>query len=95
MQTIAPKLSVVVVSYNMRREAVRTLYSLTTNFQKDIEEYDYEVIVVVNPLSPTQSCTVTGGNSGNNDGTGTMVGADVTDIVVSWFVRIDGFEQKQ
>ena len=56
MQTIVPKLSVVVVFFNMRREAVRTLYSLTTNFQTDLEEKDYEVIVLdsnsSDPLNP-------------------------------------------
>lgn len=41
-----PKLSVLVVFFNMRREAVRTLYSLTTTYQKDITEADYEVIVL-------------------------------------------------
>jgi glycosyltransferase involved in cell wall biosynthesis len=40
------KISVVIVFYNMRREAIRTLYSLTTEFQKGISESEYEVIVV-------------------------------------------------
>ena len=40
------KLSVVIVFYNMKREAVRTLYSLTTKYQTDINESDYEVIIV-------------------------------------------------
>ena len=40
------KLSIVIVFYNMRREAIRTLYSLTTKYQTDIDECDYEVIVV-------------------------------------------------
>lgn len=41
-----PQLSIVVIFYNMRREAVRTLYSLTTRYQRNIEESDYEVIVM-------------------------------------------------
>jgi glycosyltransferase involved in cell wall biosynthesis len=42
------KISVVVVSYNMRREAVRTLFSLATPYQRRIADEDYEVIVVDN-----------------------------------------------
>jgi cephalosporin hydroxylase len=41
-------LSVVVVLYNMRREARRTLHSLSRSYQRDIEDVDYEVIVVEN-----------------------------------------------
>ena len=41
-----PKISVVIVFYNMRREAKRTLFSLTTEYQKDISIQDYEVIVI-------------------------------------------------
>ncbi len=45
----APKaLSVVVVFYNMRREAERTLHSLSRSYQHGIEDLDYEVIVVEN-----------------------------------------------
>ena len=40
------KLSVVVVFFNMRREAVRTLHSLTAAYQRDIDIDDYEVIVL-------------------------------------------------
>ena len=43
-----PKLSVVVVVYDMGREAPRTLRSLSTSYQTGIDEYDYEVIVVDN-----------------------------------------------
>lgn len=42
------KISVVVVNYNMRREAVRTLFSLATPYQRRIADEDYEVIVVDN-----------------------------------------------
>jgi len=50
-----PKITVVVVVYNMVREAKRTLFSLSVPFQIDVCEDDYEVIVVDNgstePLS--------------------------------------------
>lgn len=41
-------LSVVVVFYNMRREAARTLHSLSRAYQEEIAEVTYEVIVVEN-----------------------------------------------
>jgi cephalosporin hydroxylase len=41
-------LSVVVVFYNMRREAARTLHSLSRAYQQGIQDLDYEVIVVEN-----------------------------------------------
>ena len=41
-------LSVVVVFYNMRREAARTLHSLSRAYQQGIDDLDYEVIVVEN-----------------------------------------------
>jgi cephalosporin hydroxylase len=41
-------LSVVVVFYNMRREAARTLLSLSRSYQRGIEALDYEVIVIDN-----------------------------------------------
>lgn len=44
----APRLSVVVVSYNMRRELPRTIRSLSPLMQRDIDASDYEVIVVDN-----------------------------------------------
>jgi cephalosporin hydroxylase len=45
----APRdLSVVVVFYNMRREAERTLHSLSRTYQHDADGLDYEVIVVEN-----------------------------------------------
>ena len=42
-----PKLSVVVATYQMRREAYRTVYSLTRG-QTDVEAADYEIVVVDN-----------------------------------------------
>jgi glycosyltransferase involved in cell wall biosynthesis len=44
--TSRPKLSVIVVFYNMRREARRTLLSLTTGYQRGLAESDYEVIAL-------------------------------------------------
>ena len=48
----APKdaidLTVVVVFYNMEREAARTLHSLSRKYQRGIEDLDYEVIVLEN-----------------------------------------------
>jgi len=41
-------LSVVVNFFNMRREAKRTLFSLTTHYQRDVSECSYEVIVIDN-----------------------------------------------
>ncbi len=45
----ALELSVVVVTYRMRREAPRTLYSLSTAYQQGVSDNRYEVIVVENP----------------------------------------------
>jgi cephalosporin hydroxylase len=47
-------LSVVVVFYNMRREAPRTLHSLTRAYQEGIEGTSYEVIVVENGSADDQ-----------------------------------------
>jgi cephalosporin hydroxylase len=50
----AAALSVVAVMYNMRREAARTLLSLTRGYQRGIDGLDYEVIVVENGSDPDQ-----------------------------------------
>ena len=47
-------LSIVVVFYNMRREAARTLQSLTRSYQHDVEDLDYEVLVIDNGSDPDQ-----------------------------------------
>ncbi len=47
-------LSVVVVFYNMRREAARTLHSLSRAYQEGIDAVDYEVLVVENGSAPEQ-----------------------------------------
>ncbi len=43
-----PILSVIVVFYNMQREAPRTLHTLSSKYQKDSNECEYEVIVIDN-----------------------------------------------
>src|SRR5262249_8686249 len=51
-----PEFSVIVIVHNMRREAPRTLFSLSASYQTGIEANEYEVIVVENgstdPLDP-------------------------------------------
>jgi hypothetical protein len=47
-----PMVSVVVIVYNMAREAPRTLLSLSAAYQRDIHADDYEVIVVDNGSDP-------------------------------------------
>lgn len=50
------KLSIVVIFYNMQREAMRTLYSLSAAYQQCVAAEDYEVIAIDNgslrPLDP-------------------------------------------
>ncbi|MDP9141143.1 MAG: glycosyltransferase [Pseudomonadota bacterium] len=43
-----PRLSIVVIFYNMAREAPRTLYSLSAAYQRDVSASDYEVIAIDN-----------------------------------------------
>jgi hypothetical protein len=51
-------LSVVVIFHEMRREAERTLYSLSAAYQSEVSELDYEIIAIDNgsfhPLNPDQ-----------------------------------------
>jgi glycosyltransferase involved in cell wall biosynthesis len=47
-----PDVTVIVVVYNMPREAPRTLYSLSAAYQRHIESDDYEVIVIDNGSVP-------------------------------------------
>jgi glycosyltransferase involved in cell wall biosynthesis len=47
-----PLLSVVVIIYNMRREAPRTLRSLSGTYQQGLSSGDYEIIVVDNGSLP-------------------------------------------
>src|SRR5207249_2821092 len=47
-------LSVIVVFYNMRREAARTLHSLSRAYQRGIGDLEYEVIAVENGSAADQ-----------------------------------------
>ncbi|HYL51507.1 MAG TPA: CmcI family methyltransferase, partial [Acidimicrobiia bacterium] len=47
-------LSVVVVFYNMRREAARTLHSLSRAYQQGVADLDYEVIAIDNGSATEQ-----------------------------------------
>ncbi|RZJ97678.1 MAG: glycosyltransferase family 2 protein [Brevundimonas sp.] len=47
-----PRLSVIVVTYNMAREAPRTLWSLSPEHQIGVSAEDYEIIVVDNGSRP-------------------------------------------
>ena len=49
-----PTLAVVIVVHNMRREASRTLHSLSRSYQRGVDDLDYEVIVVENGSDPDQ-----------------------------------------
>lgn len=55
---LRPRLSIVVVVFNMRREAPRTLFTLSPAYQRNVDAADYEVIVVDNgssgPLTATE-----------------------------------------
>jgi hypothetical protein len=57
--------SVVVVVYNMGREAPRTLRSLSASYQRHIDADDYEVVVVDNGSNPPLDPKVIEGLSGN------------------------------
>ena len=62
---VKPDVSVVVVVYNMAREAPRTLYSLSAAYQRHIKPEDYEVIVVDNGSNPRLDPSMIEGLSGN------------------------------
>jgi hypothetical protein len=49
----SPRLSIIVIAYRMPRQALNTLYSLSTRYQQAIAAADYEVILVENE-SPEQ-----------------------------------------
>jgi cephalosporin hydroxylase len=48
------ELAVVVVVHNMRREAARTLHSLSRSYQRGVDDLDYEVVVVENGSESAQ-----------------------------------------
>ena len=47
-----PVLSIVVVVFNMAREAKRTLHSLSASYQIGVSESEYEIVVVDNGSTP-------------------------------------------
>jgi cephalosporin hydroxylase len=52
-------LTVLVVFYNMRREAKRTLQSLSRAYQRDLDKIGYEVIAIENGSDPDQKLGAT------------------------------------
>jgi glycosyltransferase involved in cell wall biosynthesis len=60
-----PQVSIIVVVFNIPREAPRTLHSLSAEYQRDIAADDYEVIVVDNGSNPPFDADVLEGLSGN------------------------------
>lgn len=60
-----PHVSVVLVLYNIPREAPRTLHSLSAAYQRHVAAEDYEVIVVDNGSQPPASEQLFAGLSGN------------------------------
>lgn len=49
---VTPRLSIVVVAYNMSRELPRTLQSLSPGYQRGFPRDDYEVLVIDNGSQP-------------------------------------------
>jgi hypothetical protein len=43
-----PELSIIVIGYRMSRQLANTLYTLSTDYQREVSSDDYEVIVVEN-----------------------------------------------
>lgn len=64
-QNRPPELSVIVVVYNMAREAPRTLYSLSAAYQRHIADDDYEIIVVDNGSTPPLDTEMVAALDGN------------------------------
>lgn len=60
-----PMVSVVVVVYNIPREAPRTLHSLSATYQRQIDPNDYEVIVVDNGSDPPFDASILDRLEGN------------------------------
>jgi tetratricopeptide (TPR) repeat protein len=60
-----PDVSVIVVVYNMAREAPRTLLSLSTAYQRHVTGEDYEVIVVDNGSTPPFDANILGDFAGD------------------------------
>ena len=60
-----PDVSIIVVVYNMAREAPRTLLSLSAGYQRHVAADDYEVIIVDNGSTPPFDSKVLDGLAGN------------------------------
>lgn len=60
-----PSISLVVVVYNIPREAPRTLYSLSAAYQQLIDPADYEIIVVDNGSKPAFDAGILAELAGN------------------------------
>lgn len=48
-----PRLSIIVIAYDMQRQALNTLRSLASDYQEEVDARDYEVIVVENRSART------------------------------------------
>lgn len=51
LQKKSPLLSIIIMVYKMPEQAKKTIYSLSTHYQRDVKEEDYEIIVMENPSS--------------------------------------------
>lgn len=60
---VPPRISVVIVAFDMARQLGRTLHSLSPAMQNGIRAEDYEVIVVDNGSTPTLDPDEIGGGS--------------------------------
>jgi hypothetical protein len=60
-----PRISVVVIAYKMARQAMNTLYSLSSAYQRNVTEADYEVIVVENASTENMNADDIAKISGN------------------------------
>ncbi|HEX3229301.1 MAG TPA: glycosyltransferase family A protein [Pyrinomonadaceae bacterium] len=60
-----PEISLVVVTYNIPREAPRTLHSLSALYQRDIGADEYEIIVVDNGSDPPLDTDMVRRQTGN------------------------------
>ena len=65
LATSTARCSIIVVVYNMAREAPRTLFSLSSTYQRNVAADDYEVIVVDNGSTPPFDPAALGGLTGN------------------------------
>ena len=55
--------------------------SLVFNFGAQVDGSTYAIMVFTSPITPNQTCNITGGEG--NDGSGTLAGANVTDVLVT------------